>query len=162
MQQAIQKPRSTAVPVIECEFPALANQNKLGDGSRQSANQVDEANLQFVNKLLQDLSPALPFMGPRPWLLTSTAATKGFIDKARLVAKRSNSGIHCLKDGLPTFAAGETAVCVVVTPSASRDYQAIQELAASGNTKVVLINGYAKDNRSLPGNSTMAYFFKPL
>lgn len=162
MQQAIQKPRSTAVPVIECEFPALANQNKLGDGSRQSANQVDEANLQFVNKLLQDLSPPLPFMGPRPWLLTSTTATKGFIDKARQVAKRSNSGMHCLKDGLPTFAAGETAVCVVVTPSASRDYQAIQELAASGNTKVVLINGYAKDNRSLPGDSTMAYFFKPL
>ena len=39
---AINKPKTSGFPLIECEFPPLKELNKLGDGSMRSANEVDE------------------------------------------------------------------------------------------------------------------------
>lgn len=42
IQAAIAKPKTPGFPLIECEFPPLAELNKLGDGSLRSANLVDD------------------------------------------------------------------------------------------------------------------------
>ena len=36
VKQSIAKPRFPSFPLIECEFPVLQSQNKLGDGSLRS------------------------------------------------------------------------------------------------------------------------------
>jgi hypothetical protein len=42
IKAAISNPKNPSFPLIECEFPPLAELNKLGDGSLRSANQVDD------------------------------------------------------------------------------------------------------------------------
>jgi hypothetical protein len=46
VKAAIKNPKIPSFPLIECEFPPLADQNKLGDGSLRSANQVDDVRFQ--------------------------------------------------------------------------------------------------------------------
>ena len=42
VKAAIAKPKSPSFPLVECEFPPLAELNKLGDGSMRSAQLVDD------------------------------------------------------------------------------------------------------------------------
>jgi hypothetical protein len=135
---AIASPRTPSCPLIECEFPPLVALNKLGDGSLQSANQVDKANLDFSVKLLRSIAP-LPMMGPQTSLLLSSTATNSFLGRAQKAFQGGT--VHSLKDGLPTVKARE--VFVLVAPSVTRDYDAARRLVSNGNT-VVLVNGFAK------------------
>lgn len=48
IKAAINKPRKPSFPLIECEFPPLAELNKLGDGSLRSADQVDDVSAFFT------------------------------------------------------------------------------------------------------------------
>jgi len=154
IKNAINEPKTPGFGLIECEFPPVASLNKLGDGSLRSANEVDKANLKFSQSLISSIS--LPFIGPKVWLLTSAAASSGF-EKA---AKSSKSYVsHSLRNGKPDVAAAD--ICVLVGPSARNDYLMAQQLARECKA-VVLVNGYAKDQKSVPGSATMAYYLKPL
>ena len=167
--------------LVECEFPPLQALNKLGDGSLQSSNQVDSANLQFALQACRALSA--PFGDP-PTLLTSAAATASFVQRAQ----KAYSRVQSLKDGKPAIGK-KGQVFVLVAPSSTRDYGVTKQLATDGAT-VVLINGFAKvrdsligsfcpiasdvslfsqpckttqkDNKSVSEQATMAYFLKPL
>jgi Domain of unknown function (DUF1995) len=152
VQAALSSPRTPSFKLIECEFPAVAALNKLGDGSLRSANEVDEANLATAKTIVQSI--AFPF-GPVVWLLTSTAAGAAFQRKAA----GTGQYVHSLKEGLPPVKSRD--VCVLVAPCNSQDYAAAQRLVSNGNA-VVLVNGFAKDPKSVPGEATMAYFLKPL
>jgi len=157
VKAAISSPKTKSLPLLECEFPALQALNKLGDGSLRSTIEAEEANLSFAIKLLKALS--LPFVGPKTWLLTSSAASKSFFSAA--LSKVKSSEVHSLKDGLPDI--GEGDVCVLVTPSSRNDYDAAKKIASDGNAAaVVIVNGFAKDKKSVPSDATMAYFLKPL
>mmetsp|Transcript_22524 Transcript_22524/g.34038 ORF Transcript_22524/g.34038 Transcript_22524/m.34038 type:complete len:292 (+) Transcript_22524:64-939(+) len=154
IKNAINKPKTQGFGLVECEFPPLAALNKLGDGSLRSANEVDTANLKFSQSLISFIS--LPFIGPKVWLLTSTAASSGF----QKAAKSSKSyTFHSLRDGKPAVASAD--VCILVGPSARNDYLLAQELTTECKA-VVLVNGYAKDQKSVPARATMAYYLKPL
>jgi len=137
VRAAISTPKTAGFPLIECEFPPLQALNKLGDGSLRSANEVDQANLDFCNKLLRSIAP-LPFAGPKTWLLMSSAASNSFLNKAKSTA---GGTVYSLRDGLPPVEANN--VCVLLSPSGRNDYQAAQSLASAG-TPVVIINGFAK------------------
>ena len=52
-------------------------------------------------------------------------------------------------------------VCVVLAPCVQSDYENAKSLATICKA-VVLVNGFAKDTKSVPETATMAYFFKPL
>ena len=52
VQSAISSPRVPSFRLLECEFPAIEALNKLGDGSLQSAQAVDEANIAACTKLV--------------------------------------------------------------------------------------------------------------
>ena len=140
--------------LVECEFPPLAALNKLGDGSLRSANDVDKANVAFCTKLIRSLAP-VPFLAPTVWLVTSSAASQNLNNLAR----KSGCQVHSLRDGLPPVKGRD--VCVFCSPSASRDYASAKQLAENG-LKVVIVNGFAKDQKSVSGLATMAYFLKPL
>ena len=47
IQAALSKPRTSSVPLFECEFPALQALNKLGDGSLRSAREAQEVRKEF-------------------------------------------------------------------------------------------------------------------
>lgn len=49
--------------LIECEFPPLAELNKLGDGSLRSSLQAEDANIAFVTKIVKDIG--IPLFGPK-------------------------------------------------------------------------------------------------
>lgn len=136
---AIASPRTPSCALIECEFPPLGSLNKLGDGSLSSANQVDQANLDFAVKLLRSLAP-LPILGPNTRLLVSSTATNSFLDRAKELFQGGT--VHSLRDGLPNEVKSRE-VFVLVAPSVTRDYDAAKRLVATGNT-VVLVNGFAK------------------
>jgi len=158
VKAAIDKPRNPAFPLLECEFPALEAQNKLGDGSLRSALEAEDANIAFVNKLIKGLAPA-PFLGPKVSLLVNSAASNSFLAKLQKV---SGAKVYSLKDGVPTDVSSED-VCIFLTPSTKGDYKSATLLAESNTAKaVVLVNCFAKDQKSIPGSATMAYFFKPL
>ena len=142
VQAALQSPRTPSFRLIECEFPAVAQLNKLGDGSLRSATAVEDANLETAQALVRALSPLLPGFGPLVWLLTSTAATNSLQTKADKVAKAAGGSHHSLKLGLPAGVKSRD-VCVLVTPSNSQDYELAKRIANNGNS-VVLINGFAK------------------
>ncbi len=153
---AIQKSRSLSYPYIECEFPVLNALNKLGDGSLRSTLEAEEANIAFVNKVVKGLAPA-PFLGPNVSLLVSGSASNSFLSKVKKNMK--GSIVYSLKDGFPDVSKDE--VCIFVTPSSRGDFQAAKALVESG-TPVVVINAFAKDQKSIPGRATMGYFLKPL
>lgn len=158
IKAAIRKPRNPSMPLLECEFPALQALNKLGDGSLRSTIEAEEANLLFVSKLVKALAPT-PFFGPKVSLFVSSSATKSFYAGAK--SKVKGVTLYSLKDDLSEI--GEDTVCIITMPSSRIDYQAAQNLATSGNVAaVVVVNGFAKDPKSLPNSATMAYFLKPL
>jgi len=158
VKAAIASPKSSTFPLIECEFPALQALNKLGDGSLRSAIEAEKANLAFASKLIKSLSP-VPFVGPKTWLLTSSASSSSFLSAARKSA--GSATIHSLRDGLPKL--GKDDVCVLVTPSSRNDYDAAKVIASSGDAAaVVILNGFAKDQKSVPASATMGYYLKPL
>ena len=113
----------------------MAALNKLGDGSLQSAQQVDAANLAFAAKLARALSP--PLIGPQATLLTSASATRQFVRNAGKAYNR----VHELSSGLPD-SVGKGSVFVLVAPS-GRDYAVAKQMAESG-ASVVLVNGFCK------------------
>jgi hypothetical protein len=157
IKAAISKPKTIGFPLIECEFPPLKELNKLGDGSLRSANEVDQANLAFCIKLVQAIAP-IPFVGPQIWLLTSSAATNAFVSKVRTAAK--GTVVDTLRSGIPP-GLGKGDVCILIAPTGRPDYNLAQTIA-EGNNAVVIVNGLAKDQESVPGRATMAYFLKPL
>lgn len=53
-------------------------------------------------------------------------------------------------------------ICVLLAPSTRSDYETAKNLASQNGNKVVIVNGFAKDQFSVPGEATMAYFLKPL
>uniref|UniRef100_A0A7S3V4D8 DUF1995 domain-containing protein n=1 Tax=Chaetoceros debilis TaxID=122233 RepID=A0A7S3V4D8_9STRA len=158
VKAAIEKPRNPSFPFVECEFPALEALNKLGDGSLRSTLQAEEANIAFISKLVKGLAPA-PFMGPKVSVAVSSSASNSFLTNMK--KKVSGASVFSLKDGIPELSVED--VCVVVTPSSRNDYQAAKVLVESGSVKaVVVVNAFAKDQKSIPAMATMAYFLKPL
>lgn len=156
VKAAIQKPRDPSCPLIECEFPALTALNKLGDGSLRSSLEAEDANAAFVNKLVGGLSN--PFFGPSVSLVLSSSASNALINKVQKKVKGAT--LYSLKEGMPDVQ-GKDSVCIFLTPSSQRDYQAARSLAESGCSTVV-VNASFKDQKSIPASATMAYFVKPL
>jgi hypothetical protein len=140
VKAAIASPRTPSLPLIECEFPPLTSLNKLGDGSLRSANEVDNANIEFCSKLIRSITPLEPW-GPKIWLVTSSTNTKNFLQNAKTKLRGTNALTHSLKDGLPAVKSRD--VCVFITPSISQDYSSAKQLAMNGNA-VVIVNGFAK------------------
>lgn len=119
-----------------------------------------QANLSFALKLVKSLSP-IPFFGPKTWLLTGISASNTFLSEAKKTMKATSTTIHSLKEGIP--AVGQGDLCVLVSPSSRRDYNFAKEIALLENSgAVVILNGFAKDLKSIPGTATMGYFLKPL
>lgn len=156
VKAAIQKPRNPSCPLVECEFPALAQINKLGDGSLRSSLEAEDANIAFVNKLVGGIST--PFFGPSVTLVMSSSASNALIKKVQKKVK--GASVFSLKDGVPGVQ-GKDNVCVFFTPSSKRDYQAASTLAEYGCPTVV-VNASFKDLKSIPASATFAYFNKPL
>lgn len=160
VKAAIASPKTRNYPLIECEFPPLKELNKLGDGSMRSANEVDQANLAFCIKLIKAIAP-IPFLGPKVDLLTSSSATNAFITKARAAAKSCGANVYTLRDGVPSMTKG--GIFVLVGPSGGSDYSLANRIAQDDATKaIILVNGLAKNQESISGKATMAYFLKPL
>lgn len=134
---------TSASSLLECEFPVLEQLNKLGDGSLRSAKEAEQANLKFAIKLMKELKP-LPFLGPRLWLLTSSASSKNFDNAAATKSKAAGATYHSLRTGLPTDVDGDDIV-LLLNPSSSGDYSAAKTMAFSEvSTTVIIINGFAK------------------
>lgn len=162
VQAALKSPRTPSVRLIECEFPVLALLNKQGDGSLSSSTAVDDANLVTAKLLVQSLTSPLSSLfslGTAAWLLTSTGASNTLQRKASATVGKGGALVHSLKDGLPRVKSRD--VCVLLSPCTSADYSLAKQLVANGNA-VVLVNGIAKDNKSVSGDATMAYYLKPL
>ena len=53
-------------------------------------------------------------------------------------------------------------VYIAITPSSRSDYKSIETLARRSGVTTIVVNGFAKDPNSIPGDATMAYFLKPL
>jgi hypothetical protein len=68
--------------------------------------------------------------------------------------------VQSLKDAIPSEL-NKDDIYIAITPSSRSEYKSIETLARTGIT-TVLINGFAKDQKSVPGDATMAYFLKPL
>mmetsp|Transcript_21363 Transcript_21363/g.50585 ORF Transcript_21363/g.50585 Transcript_21363/m.50585 type:complete len:301 (+) Transcript_21363:51-953(+) len=163
-KKAIDRPRNTNCPLIELEFPVLAALNKLGDGSLRSAMEAEDANLAFVGKLARGISSPFNLLGASSSvsIVLSSSASNSFRAKAEKVAKGSSRVVSASS---PTLAedVGNGGTCIFVSPASRSDYTAAQQLARSGSVRaVVVVNAFAKDPRSVPGDATMAYFLKPL
>ncbi|VEU35498.1 unnamed protein product [Pseudo-nitzschia multistriata] len=162
-KKAIERPRNADFPLIELEFPVLAALNKLGDGSLRSAMEAEDANLSFVGKLTKGISVPFPlsFGGSKVSIALSSSASNSFKAKAAKITK----GTTILSASSPSLAedVGSGGICIFVSPTSRGDYNSAQQLARSGTAKaVVIVNAFAKDPRSIPGDATMAYFLKPL
>lgn len=100
-----------------------------------------QANLKFCAKLIRGLAP-MPMVGPKVRLLTSSGASSNFQSKATSTVK-GTALISSLKDGIPEIEKGD--VCVLVSPSVSKDYQAAKQIASDGVAgALVIVNGLAK------------------
>ena len=136
IKSALQKPRDPKCPLIECEFPALAALNKLGDGSLRSATEAEDANIAFASKLCSKVGS--PF-GPKVNLAVSSSASRSFTEKVQKKVK--GASICSVKDLASTSVSGTT--CVFLTPSSKADYQQAKKLAESG-CPTVIVNGLFK------------------
>jgi len=145
--------------LIECEFPVLEQLNKLGDGSLRSAKIAEEANLNFVAKLVKSLKP-IPLIGPPLLLLSSSSSSNSFSASVQDVASKLGVGFLSLREGDISEKLDGKTVLVFVNPSSSTDYNLARK--ASSKTKTLLINGFAKNDKSVSGEAVMAYFLKPL
>merc|ERR1711862_871595 len=83
------------------------------------------------------------------------------IEKAKTRINNNIAIVHSLKDGLPNSISSDD-LCIFLTPSSSIDYSSAKSLALNNNIKTIIINGYAKDAKSIPDGTTMAYYLKPL
>jgi len=143
VKQSIAKPRFPSFPLIECEFPVLQSQNKLGDGSLRSKLEAERANVVFVADLVKGLT-LIPFFSPKVELLVSSSSSNSFL--STLKSKVKGISMYSLSDGVPIIQ--EKSICILVTPSSRKDYQIAQDLAQSSTVSaVVIINGYAKVRR---------------
>lgn len=139
IKAAIGKPRNPSCKLIEVEFPALQQINKLGDGSLRSSLEAEDANVAFiVNKLVGAL--AIPFIGPEVTVVLSSSASNALINKVQ--KKIKGATLFSLKDGIPQMA-DKKGVYVFLTPSSPKDYQAAKTLAEYGCTSI-LVNGLFK------------------
>lgn len=136
VKTAIARPRTPSCKLIECEFPALAALNKLGDGSRRSAMDADDANLEASLVIAKSFLPP-PFGPGKVWVIPSRSST----ERMKSNMKKKWSSVHSLTEGLPPVKSRD--VCVLVSPSSSTDYDAAARLVANGNA-VVVVNGQAK------------------
>jgi len=127
--------------LIECEFPVLEQLNKLGDGSLRSAKIAEEANLNFVAKLVKSLKP-IPLIGPPLLLLSSSSSSNSFSASVQDVASKLGVGFLSLREGDISEKLDGKTVLVFVNPSSSTDYNLARK--ASSKTKTLLINGFAK------------------
>ena len=139
IKSAISNPRKKSFPLIECEFPALSALNKLGDGSLRSSLEAEDANVAFVNKLVGGIST--PFFGPSISLVISSSSSNAFINKVQKKVKGAT--LISLKDGIPGILEKKDNVCIFLTPSSPKDYQAARTLAEYGRA-TVLVNGSFK------------------
>ncbi|KAL7512328.1 hypothetical protein ACHAXN_009266 [Cyclotella atomus] len=153
IKSALSLPKPT---LIECEFPPLLELNKLGDGSLRSSLQAEDANVAFVSKLVREIG--IPLIGPKVNVLVSSSASGSFLGKIKSKVK---SGVRSLKDEGAVKDLGKNDVCVVLTPSSTKDYRIAKELA-EGGFKTVIVNGLFKDPKSIPPFATMAYYLKTL
>jgi len=69
--------------------------------------------------------------------------------------------VFSLKDGMPDVSVGKDNVYVCLTPSSRNDFQVAKSLAES-STPAIIVNAFAKDQKSVPEDATMAYYLKPL
>jgi len=167
-KKAIERPRTADCPLIELEFPALVALNKLGDGSLRSTMEAEEANLAFAGKLAKGISPSFFGSSSKVSIALSSSATNSFRSKAEKAAKKSGAAVLSLSSSPSSQSSladdvGNDGICIFVSPASRGDYTAAQQLAKSGSAKaVVIVNAFAKDPRSVPGEATMAYFYKPL
>ncbi|KAL7428704.1 hypothetical protein ACHAXM_001379 [Skeletonema potamos] len=152
IKSALQKPRNPKFSLVECEFPALAALNKLGDGSLRSATEAEDANISFASKLCSKVGS----FGQKVNLVISSSASRSFAEKVRKNVK--GASIFSVKDLASSPGSG---VFVFLTPSSKADYQEARKLA-EGGCSTVIVNGLFKDQKSVPESATMAYFFKPL
>ena len=139
IKSAIQNPRNKNYPLVESEFPVLANLNKLGDGSLKSATEAEDANIAFVAKLCSQVGN--PLFGPKVNLIISSSASRNFIDKVQKKVKGAN--IFGIKDIASSSSATSSGVCVFLTPSSKTDYQEARKLAEAG-CSTVIVNGLFK------------------
>jgi len=141
IKSAIQNPRNKNFPLVESEFPVLANLNKLGDGSLRSATEAEDANIAFVAKLCSKVGS--PLFGPKVNLIISSSASRNFIDKVQKKVKGVT--ICSVKDIASSSSSTDTSsgVCVFLTPSSKTDYQEARKLA-EGGCSTVIVNGLFK------------------
>jgi len=159
IQKAVRDVKIHKRRIIECEFPALAALNKLGDGTLRSTMEAEDANLSFAVKVVRSLSPPFAILpGPKARLVTGTAAPGSFLRKCEKLVP----DVHSLRDGLDVPGLKGDDVIVICTPSSRQDFTAAASIARGGRT-VVIINAFAKDQKSIEGKSAlMAYYLKPL
>jgi hypothetical protein len=141
IKSAIQNPRTKNYPLVESEFPVLANLNKLGDGSLRSATEAEDANIAFVAKLCSKVGN--PLFGPKVNLIISSSASRSFIDK---VQKKVKGVTICSVKDIASSSSSVTSsgvVCVFLTPSSKTDYQEARKLA-EGGCSTVIVNGLFK------------------
>ena len=135
IKSALSIPKPT---LIECEFPPLVELNKLGDGSLRSSLQAEDANVAFVSKLVKEIG--VPLIGPKVNVLVSSSASNSFLGK---VQSKVKSAVYSLRDENIQDSMGKDDVCVVLTPSSTKDYRVANDLAESG-FKTVIVNGLFK------------------
>lgn len=158
VKSAIKSPKVKDFPLIECEFPPLAALNKLGDGSLRSAREAEKANIAFATGLIKALSS--PFSPLKTWIVTGTAASQSLENGVSSI--KAASYVHSLRNGLPDTK-GKNDICVLITPSTGEDYLAASKMAREGQCGgVIILNGFAKDTKSISSKATMAYYLKPL
>ena len=162
-KKAIENPRSSNLPLIELEFPALAALNKLGDGSLRSAMEAEDANLAFAGRLASGISPSFNPFSMAVSIALSSSSTNSFRAKTEKAAKKAGASVVSASSPSLADEVGADGVCIFLTPASRGDFTAAQNLAKSGAVKaVVLVNAFAKDPRSVPEGATMGYFLKPL
>jgi hypothetical protein len=136
VKAAIANPRVPSCKLIECEFPALAALNKLGDGSLRSAIEADDANIEASLVIARSFLPA-PFGPGKVWMVPSRSSS----ERMKSLLKQKWNSVHDLSQGTPPVKSRD--VCIFVSPSSPADYDAAASLTANGNA-VVVVNGQAK------------------
>ena len=165
------KPRTPTFPYVELEFPPLAQLNKLGDGSLRSSLAVDEANIQFVGKLVKAIAPSMwnPFTSIKHiTIVTSSSATNSFRTKIVKTIVQQHKGSVTVLDSttLSSSSSSSSEVYIFISPSSRGDYSLAEQVAKQAphatTQAVIVVNGFAKAPNSVSGLATMAYYYKPL
>jgi hypothetical protein len=126
--------------------------NKLGDGSLRSSLEAEDANLDFVARLVDGISSPVPWLfGPRASVVISSYASDSLVEKVRRrMGNNERVAVYSLKGGggggIPDSTkakGGGGDVLVFMTPSSREDYRVARSLAESGRP-VVIVNGSFK------------------